>query len=199
MSEPIAEAYPLAWPSGRPRTQRRETARFDVSFAVARDTLMREIALLGGRQPVLSTNVTLRRDGLPYAQQAEPSDPGVAVYFTLSSKQFAFACDRWNKVRDNVQAIRHTIAALRGIERWGTGDMVQAAFTGFAALPSPESASVAPWRTVLRCENAKTFDDVKLAYRKRAAETHPDREGGSADQFNLVQNAWAMAQQEINS
>jgi hypothetical protein len=47
-----------------------------------------------------------------------------------------FACDRWDSVADNVQAIRKTIEALRGIERWGTGDMVQRAFAGFVALPS---------------------------------------------------------------
>ena len=30
---------------------------------------------------ILSMNVDLRRDGLPYANYKEPIDPGVAVYF----------------------------------------------------------------------------------------------------------------------
>lgn len=186
MNEGI-EAYPLAWPAGRPRIQRRERSRFNCSFAVVRDELMHEISMLGGRQPVLSTNISLRRDGLPYAQQAEPNDPGVAVYFTLRGKQFAFACDRWDRVRDNVQAIRHTIAALRGIERWGTGDMVQAAFTGFTALPPPPS-----WRTVLELPPEATLAEAEDAYRRLRSTHHPDK-GGDPEKFHAINKAIEQA------
>lgn len=192
------DAYPLCWPAGRPRIirGRRQRARFDVSFAVARDQLMREIQLLGGRDPVLSTNVALRRDYLPYANQAEPEDVGAAAYFVLRGKQFAFACDRWDRVRDNIQAIRHTISALRGIERWGTGDMVQAAFTGFAALPAP--TAVPTWRAVLGVGDTRDLAEVEAAYRSRRKSTHPDH-GGSAEEFDLVQRAWNMALQDLSS
>lgn len=46
-----------------------------------------------------------------------------------------FACEKWQDVYGNIYAIGKTIEALRGIERWGTGDMVEQAFTGFVALP----------------------------------------------------------------
>lgn len=184
-----AEAFPLCWPAGRPRIARgrRERSQFRVSFAVARDELMREVTRLGGRLVVLSTNVTLRRDGLPYAGQAQPEDVGAAIYFVLKGKQFAFACDRWNKVEDNVQAIRHTIAALRGIERWGTGDMVQAAFTGFAALPAPSN-----WRVVLHLKVGATLEDAEAAYRRLRSEHHPDR-GGDPARFDAIQKAIEQA------
>jgi hypothetical protein len=132
----MVEAHPLAWPSGKPRTHNPQRSRFDVSLATARDALLHEIRLLGGTLPVLSTNIPLRNDGLPYANHRQPDDKGVAVYFTLKGQQMCFCCDRWDVVADNVQAVRKTIEALRGIERWGTGDMVQQAFTGFVALPS---------------------------------------------------------------
>jgi hypothetical protein len=155
-----ATRYPLCWPAGRPRTadhrrarakfhsQRREQSpyggplirREGVSLATARDDLLAELT-----RPavILSTNLKLRQDGLPLAGQAQPTDPGVAVYFKYKNRDVCFACDRWSKIEDNLQAVRHTIEAFRGIRRWGTGDMVDAAFTGFAQLPAARVA-IAP-------------------------------------------------------
>lgn len=117
------EAYPLAWPIGRKRTDnwRRENARFDMSFARARDEIVRQVQLLVSKYApstlVISTNVALRRDGLPLAAQRAPDDPGVAIYFVYKKRQMCFACDRWRKVEDNMQAIAKTIDALRGVAR----------------------------------------------------------------------------------
>jgi hypothetical protein len=146
---------------------------------------MNEIKLLGGRLPVLSSNLSLKRDGLPYAGQKEPEDRGIAVYFTLRNQPFCFACDRWDKTADNVQAIRHTIAALRGIERWGTGDMVQQAFSGFVALPSPES----PY-DVLGVKRGATPDEIDAAYKQKARFAHPDA-GGSTEAMQRLNDARA--------
>jgi hypothetical protein len=193
------EAYPLAWPIGRRRTRLPKGSPFKVLFPKARDELMREIALLGGSLPVLSTNIPLRRDGLPYAGQKEPDDRGVAVYFVLKNQQMCFACDCWDKVGDNVQAIRHTIAALRGIERWGTGDMVQQAFAGFIALPSPKDANgvarahrpVSPEESpysVLGVKPSATPEEIEAAYRRRIKLAHPDV-GGSAEAVQRLNDA----------
>lgn len=133
------EAHPLHWPEGRARTRRRQRSRFDVTFAQARDALSDEIHRLGGRYMVLSTNVALRRDNLPYANQPEPDDTGVAVYFERNGKQMCFACDRWDRVKDNIRAIQKTIEAMRGIERWGTGEMMDRAFSAFEAQASSRS------------------------------------------------------------
>lgn len=196
------EAYPLQWPAGRPRTERwnRETAKFDVTFARARDDLMKEVQLLcGGKwgpEPhlVISTNVSLRRDGLPLAGQRAPDDVGVAVYFTRRKKQMSFACDRWLKVEHNMRAIAKTIEALRGIERWGTGDMVEAAFTGFTALPAPASeGSPRSWWQVLLVSQHATATEILTAYRNLRSTYHPDKPGGNAARFDEVQKAYEQA------
>ena len=185
----MTEAFPLQWPAGKPRTRDPSRSRFGVTFATARDELMREIQLLGASLPVLSSNIPLKRDGLPYAGQKEPDDRGVAVYFTLKKQQMCFACDRWDKVGDNIQAIRHTIAALRGIERWGTGDMVQQAFTGFIALPSNS-----PWE-VLGLKPGASREEIEAAYRQKAKQAHPDA-GGSHDQMARLNAAKAALAKE---
>lgn len=176
-------SYPLSWPFGKPRAAKPQTSGFKVNLAKARDELMKEIQKLGGKMPILSTNVPVKKDNLPYAGQKEPEDKGVAVYFMLYGRQYCFACDRWNKVGDNIQAARHTIAALRGIERWGTGDMLQAAFTGFAALPNPEN----PY-SILGLKEGATSDEVNAAYKALVKEHHPDK-GGDPEQFNKIVNA----------
>ena len=149
---------------------------------------------MNGRYPVLSTNIGLRRDGLPYATTKEPDDKGVAVYFEYRGKQMVFACDRWDRVRDNVQAIRHTISAIRGIERWGASDMMERAFSAFEALPDLSAAR--SWRDILDVTVASGLDEAQAAYRRKVKEAHPDC-GGSPEQFAQVQNAWEAARQEL--
>jgi hypothetical protein len=141
---------------------------------------MAEIRMLGGGLPVLSTNIPLRRDGLPYANHRQPDDKGVAVYFTYKGRQMCFACDKWDKVEDNIQAVRKTIEALRGIARWGTGDMMERAFTGFQALPSPEMANKRQWWQVLGVDRAASAEAIKEAYRSKAKACHPDAGGDEA-------------------
>lgn len=177
----MTEAYPLQWPEGRPRTTARERSRFNTSLADARDALMQELRLMGVRYPVLSTNVTLRRDGLPYANQPEPNDPGIAIYFEWKGRKQAFSCDRWDRVRDNVQAIRLTIAALRGLDRWGTGDMVEAAFVGFQALPPPGDK----WWLILGVAENAPLLVAEAAYRALAREGHPDAGGSDTEMARL--------------
>lgn len=53
--------YPLQWPEGWPRTKRPVRARFKTSFARARDGLIHEIKLHGGRNIVISTNIPIRK------------------------------------------------------------------------------------------------------------------------------------------
>lgn len=182
MTEAI-EAYPLTWPVNRPRAQRVERARFLTALGAAINHVRREVELLGGQRLVISSNLPLRKDGLPVSRAGSISDVGVAVYFDLKKKPMCFACDRWDKVEHNMQAIAKTIEALRGIERWGSGQMVQQAFTGFVALPAPEQ----PWQ-VLGLSSHATRAEVEAAYKKLAALHHPDR-GGDSQQMARINTA----------
>ena len=76
-----------------------------------------------------------------------------------------------------------TIEALRGIERWGSGDMVNQAFTGFVALPSQEN----PY-DVLGVRPTATQDEIDAAYRQKARHAHPDA-GGSTEAMQRLNDA----------
>ena len=197
-------AYPLSWPYGWPRTEkhRRQESRFKraARFAArshSMDEVRRELAnemeRLGARNAILSTNVRLRLDGLPYSNQAQPDDRGAAVYFELKSKPVALACDRWLRVEDNIWAIVKHVESIRGQERWGVGSIDQA-FRGYMALP--ERASGSAWWDVLGVAINASPDQVKDAYRILVKKHHPDA-GGDPEMFQRVHEAFNQFEQVI--
>ena len=190
----MIESYPLYWPESWPRTKpyRRDRSRFDQSPGRARDKLVNELKLLGARDVIISTNVALRRDGLPYANQREPDDTGVAAWFVLDGEQQCIPCDRWSRVWENMYAIAKSIEALRGLDRWGAKSMVRAAFKGFAALPSP---GIGNWRDVLG-RDIDSRDQMEDRYRQLARERHPDH-GGSAAMMADLNAARDAARKEM--
>ncbi|MBH8565899.1 DnaJ domain-containing protein [Nostoc sp. CENA67] len=175
-------AYPLTWATIYPRTHKREAAQFQVSFSVARDDLLNELRLLGAKNVIISSNVPLRKDGLPYANFKEPDDTGVAVYFSLKDKSYALCCDRWLKTKDNMRAIGLHIAAMRGMERWGVGSVEQA-FAGYQALPPSIEKK---WWQILGVDVRASDDEVKAAYRELARKYHPDG-GNSPDSEKMTE------------
>lgn len=189
-------AYPLAWPSGWERHgARRERAPFRVSQHAAQQHVRDELVRLGARNVVISTNLRLRLDGMPYSVQPTPEDPGVAVYWTqnvrrggkLYAIQRVMACDRWVTIGDNMRAIGLSIAALRGLERWGASDLIDKAFTGFTALPSV--AAERPWWDVLAVPELADLEIIETAYRRLAKLLHPDSPTGSSERMAELNRA----------
>lgn len=196
-----AAPYPLHWPTGWPRTpaHQRKRASFkskdergwmkELNALQATERLESELSLLRARDPLLSTNRELRLDGRPRSDKGEPADPGAAIYFSLKGKSIVLACDKWDRVADNIAALAKHIEALRGIDRWGVGTAEQA-FAGYQALPAPD-----PWWVVLGVAPGATFAELEAAYRRAAKVAHPDA-GGSRAAWDRLQLAYAQAQTE---
>jgi hypothetical protein len=88
---------------------------------------------------------------------------------------------------------RQAIEALRGIERWGTGEMVDAAFQGFTAIPASATAGIPvrperPWHEVLGVAPDAPREVIEAAGKAMQRKTHPDA-GGSAEDFQEAQKA----------
>lgn len=190
----VDKRYPLYWPEGWRRTPvgRVTWSRFKVSEGRARDEMVNEVYRLGGRKMIVSTNVELRLDGLPYAGRKDPVDRGVAVYFELDGKPITIACDQYLCVWENMRAIGKTIECLRGIQRYGASDLMERAFMGFAQLtyaPEPE------WWQVLGVEHdERRLDTIRPKYRELASKNHPDV-GGTEEQMKVINTAWQTAKE----
>jgi hypothetical protein len=187
--------FPLSWPTGWTRTGAKKRSQFRTTFGKARDELFRELKLLGVNDwnVILSSNIPVRRDGLPYAGQANPEDPGIAVYFRYKEKPMVFACDTYISAVDNLWAITKSIEALRGIKRWGASDMLERSFTGFQALPPARTSN---WWEVLGVPRTSTYEQVSDAWKKLAKIHHPDK-GGSEAEMSRLNRAWGDASREL--
>lgn len=205
-------AFPLHWPQGWKRTTSsdRTTARFGkasraragggwdngrsltISEAVARLRHQLELMGISDDDLVISSNLQLRLDGMPRSAQAEPSDPGIAVYWVDRLDRLrppmCMAIDRYDRVADNLAAIAATLDAMRSIERHGGAEILNRAFTGFAAIEPPADAH---WSEILGCERDASTADARLAYRAARSAAHPDK-GGAPGQFDRVTRAWSQ-------
>lgn len=194
----MIDAYPLQWAPGWKRSGAQEYSRFGkFSFEYVRKEVLRELDLLGADNIVISSNLKLRQDGYPYSGQRQPEDTGVAVYFKLDENDQCVPCDKWVKVEDNLWAVAKTINALRGIERWGAKEMVNAAFRGFKALP--ESVIITPqmaraWYEVLEVSQDASMDVIEAVYKRLLHRVHPDK-GGTAEAFTELQTAFKQAKE----
>lgn len=214
----MTDAYPLQWPRTKPRTISRKYGHFskreqrpgqnwpsteNVSISEAMKRLTNELVRLGAsRDWVLSSNLTLNRDGSPKSNQRKPADPGVALYFALDGKPICMPCDTYTEVEQNIAAIAKHIEATRAIERYGVASLAEM-FTGFEALPAPGAHSHRHWRDVLGVVPRDLVLDgrtniIESLFRERAKEAHPDR-GGSHDMMSELNAARAEALKEVGT
>lgn len=211
-------AFPLAWPAGWPRTEqhRRAAAPFytvtfgemraggykprykrDKSMSDATEEVLSELRQLGATRIVISTNVELRQDGLPFANRRPPDDAGVAVYFRIKDRPVVLAADKWKRVEDNLYAVAMHISALRGQQRWGVGS-VEKAFAGYAALAAPGQSGAPTWWHMLNVAHDCTFEQARAAYREKARASHPDT-GGSQEAMTTLNTAWDQCRRHFDS
>lgn len=213
-----ATSYPLCWPAGWKRSKTRTRARFSsgehrwrpaaggtgqtryvhytaVSVADGVERVLGELKRMGvgDWNVIISTNVRTKGDGLPYSNQKDPPDPGVAVYWKdRRGKQQCMAIDRYDRVADNLAAIAATLDAMRAIERHGGAEILERAFLGFQALPPPIQGG-RPWRDVLGFAEDDPIkgglSHIEARYKRLALERHPDMGPGSHEQMAELNQA----------
>lgn len=202
------EAYPLSWPYGRKRTERwhRVRALFhrkrndrygksDITIHEAVSFVLDQLRMIGVHdyEVIISTDLKVRLDGLPYSNQRQPDDPGASVWWRPAGAKTerVIAIDRYDRIADNIYAIGKTLEALRGIERWGGDDVQEQAFSGYAALEGPgTSVHDRAWALgVIGAKGAEPQDVLKNLYRIALSHSHPDKPTGDHESFIAVREA----------
>lgn len=191
-------AFPLSWPPGWPRKPNpvRPRARFGsgsgVSLGVGVHRVTSELRMLGATDVIISTNVRPRLDGLPSGDAANPVDPGAAVYFRVKGQPRVLACDKWDRLADNLAALAKHVEAIRGQVRWGVGSIEQA-FGGYLALSAMGASK--PWWEVLAIDPSAQWHQIEAKREALLHRHHPDK-GGNANRAAEINAAFDEARRE---
>lgn len=194
----MSQAYPLAWPTGKPRTdwRKRQRGTFTsggkpIGIAAAYERVQDELDRLGGKYGLVSSNLELTLSGRPRADRRAPDDPGVCLYFTLDGNPHAMACDAYSSVQQNLAAIAGHIEATRRIARYGVATAAES-LRAFVALPQAKTC----WE-VLGLPSGASTAEIDAAFRRLARDAHPDQ-GGSAAAMAALNAARDQARLEAS-
>lgn len=187
-------------------TEDRRRSQFKSTWSATLDLLGRELFHLKAEQIVMQLAVAardIRRDGF-FRADVRPDHPGVILSMNTPYGALSYPCDTFDRWQDNVRAIALALQYLRGVERYGVTKTGQQ-YTGWAQLPpgrpmakpmtrDEAAAFVTRWadphgripgleRTLLGGQM------IEASYRSAAKNAHPDREGGSTEDFQRLQEA----------
>ncbi len=189
-------AHPLEWPTGWKRTEsyRRKSATFNkngaaLSVADGAGRVRDELAKMqiGDDDLVVSTNVPLRLDGWPRSNLGEPSDPGVAVYWSTKQGMRCMAVDRYDRVGrqpggdrgDPRCDARDRAPRQRRDSRSRLSRIHRAAAAGAALARGA-------WR-----ECARSYGGSAAGVPARAQRSASDKNHGESDPHHEVMGAWS--------
>lgn len=190
------QAYPLTWPDGLPRTERKANSQFRTSLSAGLKNVEKSLQDFGRDSGKPVSNIVLSSNVLGLSLE-KPTDSGVAAWFDWDGAQRCIAVDRYPKPEDNLQAIHHVLEARRTEMRHGGLHIVRQTFKGFTALPAPPGQK--SWREVLGFPpgadriSAKDIDD---RYRSLVAKAHPDA-GGSHEAMTELNRARAEGRKAV--
>lgn len=190
----MAEAYPLSWPAGWPRTKFSVASKFKVTLSSALENVQGSLRRFGKdtgkdvKNVIISSNYTLG--------DVNPTDGGVAVYFRWDDVDACIAVDLYGALKDNLQAIHHILEAERTKMRHGGLNIVRTSFRGYTALPPSNKR---PWREILGLpQGPVALANVEARHRDLAKRFHPDVTGGPGDKMAELNQAIADARQELS-
>lgn len=175
----------IDWPAGWDRTaarRRRKKRSFDTGLRDTIDELEQELESgldVDDWRLDTAAQHQKRNPKYPYANAA-PDDPGAVVRWSKDGEQFAVACDRWSRLRDNV---REGLKYIQDKRRMSNRP-VQTGRDEFANArlpPGDEEGGAAivatsrPPHEVLGVEPDADEDRIVQAYRDRIKEAHADQ------------------------
>jgi len=195
----------IDWPHWQDRTSRRRresTSKYSTTLAKSISHIEKELEdRLGVDDWRLSTAAPHRKnDGRPYAN-ANPTDPGAVVRWSMDGQQYCIAADHYDGLRDNVRTIGLYIKEKRkmsnrpvhtGQDEFATAQLPSGnedvIVAGDGSGATATASTKAP-HEVLEVDPDASDDVVKAVARRKAANVHPDTESGDREAYKQVQQA----------
>lgn len=186
----------LAWPVGFGKENGSGgTGAFKVDLDQAEREMARTLEALGATSAYLSSDNPLGANGRPKGMFGKYEHSAVVLHFVRQGKELTIPCDKFDSLRANVRALGLSVAAIYLMDRYGTSQLMDAALSGFAALPAGGMATPPPkpWYDVFGIPESAPAELVEAAYKVALKRSHPDK-GGSEQEFQQVQRAWESYQ-----
>lgn len=185
----------IDWPPQFDRTadhEREPNNSFDVTLARAFSDLETELDRLGVDDYDYEFDAQQRKkDKRPYSR-ANSDDPSFVLRWSMGGEQYAVACDRYSRLRDNVRTVGHYLNEKRKMEdrpvETGESEFANARLPpgeGEDSVVVAGSASKQP-HEVLGVDPDAPDAVVRGAYRELLKERHPDH-GGTEAEFRELQ------------
>ncbi|SEH14627.1 DnaJ domain-containing protein [Natronorubrum sediminis] len=193
----------LEWPAGFERTPTDDQTRnrnFDVSLSQAFDDLEAELSRLEVDSFRYSFDANQRKsDQRPYSR-ANPDSPAFVLRWSMSGEQYAVACDRFSRLRDNVRTVGLYVREKRKMEQRPvvTGESEFAN----ARLPPADDEPIAarePPHEILDVDSNASASEVRRAFREQVKDAHPDNGGSSAEFQRLTAAKEALTTEDGGS
>lgn len=197
---------PAVWPGKR--TTFPKKAPFKSHWTRTQANLERELKHLGARKVEIALQLRrgafdLRNDGM-LRSDARPDRAVILSFIDADGQRQAYPCDTYGWWQDNLHAIAVVLEDLRRAERYGVQSSLIRA--GFKALPgagqSTPTLDVDAASSILASfsdfEALRIRQDAgvaQLAIRQAIHRTHPDRNDGSRQYFDSVEQAKQLLQQ----
>lgn len=194
---------------------------FKKAGSVTEALLKKELRMIEARDVTLHTfhSKASRRMGgdWPRVDRA-PSHPGVIVTFEKPGPDgtgwttLRFPCNTYSRWEDNLRAIALALEALRKVDRYGVTTGAQ--YAGYKALPpGPTGPQAVPamtpqeagewivnvsglnadhWTPAMMVEDT---DAAEFIYKTAAKKVHPDKDGGSAEEFGKLETAMRIVRE----
>jgi hypothetical protein len=177
----------LCWPETKPRAAQRGGSPF-VKTEIDRESqrIDDELGRWRIKQYIVSRN----------NQRIFAGDPAAALWWLDRRGELrVLACDKYQKLSDNLHAIYLTLDAMRALERWGAYTAEQAAEGARLALPPPPQDTI-DWPAVLGVERTWPLGAIEAVWKTKVEKAHPDR-GGSHEAMAALNAAMQAARKEL--
>lgn len=190
----------IDWPAHLDRTpasKRIETSPYEAGLGQTTEELVTELERLGARSFRGSiANGHTKSNGFPL-YNANPDDPGFALYWTTEEAQRVVAMDDYANLQDNVREVYHWIRETRKagnrLVKTGQSQFAAAALPSaddaVEAAPAPDSTPDVDPYEVLGIDPDASQSVVKAVARQLKAEYHPDGSNPDPEQWAKVQQA----------